>query len=106
MWMDFQKLKIKRNLANQNRHVDKFCPHSTLTIWLQLTTTFEHEVVKFARMWCDTDPVNLINEIRAIKEIFETENKDDMTWMVELMANKYTAENIDRLIYLYYTIPR
>ena len=50
-------------------------------------------------MWCiDENVKDVIADIRAIKEIFGTENEDDMTWHAELISNKFINENIDRLI--------
>jgi uncharacterized membrane protein YccC len=91
-WLDLDvKRRVKRNLAN-HRHADKFYPHASLTIHLQLAIAFEHEIVRFARKWCLAEPVELINEIRAIKEIFEAENQDDWISTIEMLANKYAID--------------
>jgi hypothetical protein len=87
LWLDIAKWKVKKKLVNS--HADKFYPHSILTLWLQLSTTYEYEIVKFAKLWCDSEPTTLINSIKAIKEIFETENQDDMVSLIERLANKY-----------------
>jgi hypothetical protein len=97
-WLDFARRRVKRILANQN-YLDKFYSHSILTFWLQLNVAYKDEIDKFVRIWCDSDS-NLVSEVVAMKEIFEIENKDDATWMIERLSNKYIAENIDRLIYL------
>jgi hypothetical protein len=101
-WLDFVKRRVKRALANQG-YLDKYYPHSTLTFYLQVSVAYDFEIDKFARIWCDSD---LKPEIIALKEIFETENKDDATWRTEILTNKYVAENIDRLIYLVSTVER
>jgi hypothetical protein len=75
--------KVKRAHNNNNKHTGKFYSHTALTIHLQLVTAFEHEVIKFARLWCDSEPAYLIGEIRAVKEIFETENNSDVVLMLE-----------------------
>ncbi len=103
MLLDHLKRRAKRALANQNYSTVKFYPHSVLTLFLQLTTAYD-EVEKFAMVWCNSE--NLTSEVEAIKKIFETENKDDMVWMTELLSNKYTSENIDRLIYIVSTVKR
>jgi hypothetical protein len=93
--------RAKRILVNQNYH-DKFYPHSILTLSIQMATAY-NEIGKFVRTWCNGE-VNLEAEVgavvSAIKEIFEAENRDDATWMIELLANKHAIENVDRLIYL------
>lgn len=88
LWLGITQWKVKRNLANQNRHADRFYPHSILAIHLQLAVAFEYEVAKFARMWC-SDETNIVAEVKALKEIIETENGDDATWYIELLSNKY-----------------
>jgi hypothetical protein len=93
---------VKRTLTNQ-KYLDKFHPHSFLTLSLQLSVAY-NEVEKFARVWCNSNP--LLSEVSAIKEIFEVENRDDIVWMMELLANKYANENIDRLLYLLSTVKR
>jgi hypothetical protein len=102
MRLDSVKRMVKRALANQ-KYLDRFYPHSVLTIYLQLGVAFEFEIDKFTRIWCNSDS-SVVNEIVAIKEIFEVENKDDMTWMIELISNKRINENIDRLIYIVSTM--
>ena len=104
LWMDYLRRRAKRILANQN-YLDKFYPHSILTFYLQLAVAYEHEIGKFAKTWCNSDS-SIINEVVAIKEIFEIENKDDVAWMMELLSNKHTIENIDRLIYLLSVVKR
>jgi hypothetical protein len=96
--------KVKRILVNQNYH-DKFYPHSMLTLTIQMVIAY-NEVEKFAKTWCDgvTDVEILKAEVTAVKEIFEAENKDDAVWRIELMTNKHTNENVDRLIYLVSTL--
>ncbi len=96
--LDFARRRVKRLLNDQN-YLDKFYPHSVLTIAMQMIVAYG-EAEKYARIWCDAEP-NIANEVNAVKEIFETENKEDAVWMTELMANKYVAENVDRLIYTY-----
>jgi len=93
--------RVKRTLSNQ-KYLDKFYPHSFLTLTLQMSVAY-NEAEKFARAWCDSSE---LNEVVAIKEIFEVDNKDDATWMAELLSNKHVAENIDRLIYIVSTIKR
>lgn len=101
--LDSVRRRVKRVLANQN-YLDKFYPHSLLTIFVQMAIACD-EAKKFAMVWCNSDSI-LVNEIVAIKEIFETENKDDATWMAELLTNKYAVESVDRLIYLASTMKR
>jgi len=96
-WLDYLRRRVKRTLANQG-YLDKFYPHSVLTFNLQLGVAYEREIDKFARTWCNSN-LNIINEVVALKEIFEAENKDDIVWMMELLSNKYANENVDRLIY-------
>jgi hypothetical protein len=103
MWMDFARRRVKRILHSQN-YIDKFYPHSFLTINLQLSTVYKAEIDKFTKVWCDGS--NLINEVEALKEIFETENKNDMVWIAELLSNKHVAENVDRLTYVVSTMKR
>jgi hypothetical protein len=105
LWLDYLRRRTKRILANQN-YVDKFYPHSVLTINLQLSAAYEAELEKFARIWCVFGSKLLFNEVLAMKEIFEVENKDDAVWMAELLSNKYVAENIDRLVYLLSVVKR
>ncbi len=93
--------RAKRILVSQN-YSDKFYSHSILTVVIQMAVAF-NEAEKFARTWCNSSS-NLASEIVAVKEIFEIENKDDATWMTELISNKYINENIDRLIYLVFTV--
>jgi hypothetical protein len=95
LWLDLLKWKAKRVLANNNNnnHVGKFYSHTTLTIHLQLAVAYEHEIDKFAKLWCDSDPVYLINEVRAVKEIFEVENADDSVLMLERL-NKLSENDI------------
>jgi hypothetical protein len=96
------KRRAKKILIAQN-YLDKFYPHSILTIVIQMAIAYG-EVEKFSRMWCNS---NLsVNEMNATKEIFEIENKDDMTWMAELLLNKHAVENIDRLAYIVSTMKR
>ncbi len=104
-WLDFTKRRVKRVLSRQN-YLDKFYPHSVLTLFLQLGIAYEAEIEKFARVWCNPDLDLLVNEVTAIKEMFEVENNDNMTWMTELLSNKYAveSENIDRLIYVVHTV--
>jgi hypothetical protein len=101
--LDYVKRRAKRILANQG-YLDRFYPHSMLTLAIQMVVAY-NETEKFTKIWCGSDS-NVVEEITAVKEIFEVENKDDMTWMVELIANKYTAENIDRLAYIVFTVKR
>jgi len=101
-WLDSMKRRTKKLLAVQN-YLDKFYPHSILTIAIQMAVAYG-EVEKSARIWCNSDLS--VSEVNAIKEIFEIENKDDATWMVELMANKHVAENVDRLVYIVSTMKR
>jgi hypothetical protein len=91
LWLDIERHRMKRALVNQNRHTGKLYPHGLITVRLQLATAFEYEVAKFARMWCTDDPVALVREVRAVKEIFEVENQDEMVSMIELLANKYAV---------------
>jgi hypothetical protein len=105
LWLDHTRRRAKRALTN----LDRFYPHSILTFYLQLSVAYKYEIDKFARMWCDSGSNlanDLVNEIVAVKEIFEVENKDDIVWFVELLSNGYTNENIDRLIYLASTMKR
>jgi hypothetical protein len=95
MWLDNLKRRAKR-ILNQNYHSDKFYSHAILTINIQLSVAFEHEITRFARLWCIDE--DIVAEVRAIKEIFETENEDDMVWYAERLSNKYADENIDRLV--------
>ncbi len=96
--------RAKRILASQNNS-DKFYSHSILTVVLQTAVAY-NEIEKFTRTWCNSNSNLLISEIVAVKELFEIENKDDTTWMTELISNKYIAENVDRLIYLVTTVKR
>ena len=93
--------RAKRIMASQN--YGKFYPHSILTIVLQMHVAF-NETEKFAKVWCSSGFPG--NEIKAVKEIFEVENKDDAVWTAELLSNKYVAENVDRLIYIVSIVKR
>jgi hypothetical protein len=88
-------MRRTKRVVNQN-HLDKFYPHSLLVFSIQLSVAYEHEIIKFAKIWCNGE--NIVAEVRAIKEILETENRDDMVWYTELLLNKYANENVDRLI--------
>ena len=103
MLLDYVKRRAKRILADQG-YLDRFYPHSMLTLTIQMAVAY-NETEKFARIWCGSDS-NIVGEVVAVKEIFEAENKDDMTWMAELIANKHVAENIDRLAYIVFTVKR
>jgi hypothetical protein len=99
-WLDYVRRRVKRILINQNYHSAKFYPHSILTVNLELSVAYEREVARFAETWCTNENNgNLVEEIKALKEIFETENGDDAVWYAELLSNKYANENVDRLIY-------
>jgi hypothetical protein len=104
IWLDYLKRRVKRAL-NEQKYLDKFYPHSILTFYLQLAVAYKFEIDKFARTWCDSGS-RLVNEIATIKDIFETENKDDMVWITELLSNGHVAENVDRLVYLLSVVKR
>jgi hypothetical protein len=93
--------RAKRILANTSQnHGDKFYSHSLLTITLQMVVAYD-EARKFARTWCDdSNPNLLVDQVVALKEIFEAEDEDDMVWMMERLTNKYANENIDGLLYI------
>jgi hypothetical protein len=95
--------RAKRVLVNEN-YLDKFYPHSILTLTIQMHIAF-NETEKFAK-WCDSDLNSLLRAVIAIREIFEVENNDDITWMAELLSNKHVTENIDRLLYIVATVKR
>ena len=102
LWLDYKKRSLKRVLE-KHFLLDKFYPHSLLLFTLDLSTAYPNEINKFTTTLCHEEPGKTIHEeIEAIKEIFAIENHDNITWHIELLANKYVNERIDSLIAGFY----